>query len=265
MRRLLLPLLALLLPVLLVPGTAFGATATVKTASTAAGTVLVNQHGKSLYMFGKDRHGKSSCSGACAAELAAADTTSGKPKAGQRGQSSKRQHGQALRRQDPGDLRRAPAVRFVADRAAGDVNGQGINAFGGIWSLLKRSGSKVSGTPRPQSPSRAGADAEPRVAVLSRPRLVVLATSIGEVQVRLPDGSELDLPDGATGADAAAAIGPGLARAALACASDGEAPRPRATPLPDGDKLADRHRPRRATPTRSGSSATTPPTSSPPR
>src|SRR4029078_8397803 len=55
MRRLLLPLLALLLPVLLVPGTAFGATATVKTASTAAGTVLVNQHGKSLYMFGKDR------------------------------------------------------------------------------------------------------------------------------------------------------------------------------------------------------------------
>jgi hypothetical protein len=34
--------------------------------------------------------------------------------------------------------------------------------------------------------------------------------------VTLPDGAPLELPDGATGADAAAAIGPGLARAALA-------------------------------------------------
>ena len=34
--------------------------------------------------------------------------------------------------------------------------------------------------------------------------------------VTLPDGKALELEDGATGADAAAAIGPGLARAALA-------------------------------------------------
>ena len=38
----------------------------------------------------------------------------------------------------------------------------------------------------------------------------------------LPDGNTLTLPDGATGADAAAAIGPGLARAALAVKVDGE-------------------------------------------
>jgi threonyl-tRNA synthetase len=37
----------------------------------------------------------------------------------------------------------------------------------------------------------------------------------------LPDGTVLTLPDGATGADAAAAIGPGLARAALAAKVDG--------------------------------------------
>jgi threonyl-tRNA synthetase len=36
------------------------------------------------------------------------------------------------------------------------------------------------------------------------------------ITVTLPDGKALDLPDGATGADAASAIGPGLARAALA-------------------------------------------------
>ncbi len=42
------------------------------------------------------------------------------------------------------------------------------------------------------------------------------------MQVELPDGNKLDLPDGATGADAAAAIGAGLARAALAVKVDGE-------------------------------------------
>jgi threonyl-tRNA synthetase len=42
------------------------------------------------------------------------------------------------------------------------------------------------------------------------------------MDVRLPDGKILSLPDGATGADAAAAIGAGLARAALAVKVDGE-------------------------------------------
>src|SRR5215213_784831 len=42
------------------------------------------------------------------------------------------------------------------------------------------------------------------------------------MKVTLPDGTPLELPDGATGADAAAAIGPGLARAALAVKQDGE-------------------------------------------
>jgi threonyl-tRNA synthetase len=50
----------------------------------------------------------------------------------------------------------------------------------------------------------------------------------------LPDGKTLTLPDGATGGDAAAAIGPGLARAALAIKVDGEL-RDLARPLPDGE------------------------------
>ena len=36
------------------------------------------------------------------------------------------------------------------------------------------------------------------------------------ITVKLPDGSPLELDEGATGADTAAAIGPGLAKAALA-------------------------------------------------
>jgi threonyl-tRNA synthetase len=58
----------------------------------------------------------------------------------------------------------------------------------------------------------------------------------------LPDGTTLTLADGATGADAAAAIGAGLARAALAVKVNGEV-RDLARPLPnsdsaDGDKPA---------------------------
>jgi threonyl-tRNA synthetase len=50
----------------------------------------------------------------------------------------------------------------------------------------------------------------------------------------LPDGTKLTLPDGATGADAAAAIGAGLARAALAIKVDGEL-RDLSRPLPAGN------------------------------
>src|SRR6516164_2578228 len=52
------------------------------------------------------------------------------------------------------------------------------------------------------------------------------------MELELPDGKILDVPDGATGADAAAAIGPGLARAALAVKVDGEL-RDLARPLPE--------------------------------
>jgi threonyl-tRNA synthetase len=67
------------------------------------------------------------------------------------------------------------------------------------------------------------------------------------VTVTLPDGKRLELSDGATGADAAAAIGPGLARAALAIelGADGTSAggghrevRDLARPLPDGAHIA---------------------------
>ena len=54
-----------------------------------------------------------------------------------------------------------------------------------------------------------------RPSIVARPPRVASSAAMA-VTVTLPDGKALELPDGATGADAAAAIGPGLARAALA-------------------------------------------------
>ncbi len=65
------------------------------------------------------------------------------------------------------------------------------------------------------------------------------------ITITLPDGTPLELPDGATGADAAAAIGPGLARAALAIEiasadlpEEGGEVRDLARPLPDGARIS---------------------------
>jgi threonyl-tRNA synthetase len=64
------------------------------------------------------------------------------------------------------------------------------------------------------------------------------------VNVTLPDGKPLELPDGATGADAAAAIGPGLARAALAIevshpeAGEGPQLRDLSRALPNGARVS---------------------------
>ncbi len=59
------------------------------------------------------------------------------------------------------------------------------------------------------------------------------------MDVELPDGKTLTLPDGATGADAAAAIGAGLARAALAIKVDGEL-RDLSRPLPESNGAAEK-------------------------
>src|SRR5918999_6525755 len=53
------------------------------------------------------------------------------------------------------------------------------------------------------------------------------------MRVKLPDGNDLELRDGATGADAARAIGEGLARAALAVRVNGDV-RDLDAPLEDG-------------------------------
>ncbi len=61
-------------------------------------------------------------------------------------------------------------------------------------------------------------------------------TVMATITVTLPDGSPLELDEGASGADAAAAIGPGLAKAALAIRV-GEETRDLTAPLADGERI----------------------------
>jgi threonyl-tRNA synthetase len=60
--------------------------------------------------------------------------------------------------------------------------------------------------------------------------------SIRRMKVTLPDERSLELPDDATGADLAGAIGPGLAKAALAVKYDGRVA-DLAAPLPAGERV----------------------------
>src|SRR5213079_55387 len=64
----------------------------------------------------------------------------------------------------------------------------------------------------------------------------VAEVSCSDMKVVLPDSSELELPEGATGRDAAAAIGPKLAEQAVLVRSNGDVQDLR-LPLEDGQKI----------------------------
>jgi threonyl-tRNA synthetase len=64
-----------------------------------------------------------------------------------------------------------------------------------------------------------------------------MSANASEMTVRLPDGTPLELESGATGADAAMAIGEGLARAALAI-KVGEEIRDLSAPVNDGEEIS---------------------------
>jgi predicted lipoprotein with Yx(FWY)xxD motif len=109
---------------------------------TKLGKVLANGSGRTLSMFGKDKRSKSECSGACAKAWPPL-TTTGKPKAGRGVSASKlgttnRGHGVKQVTYNG-----HPLYRFSMDHRARQTNGEGINAFGGLWSAVSAAGKKV--------------------------------------------------------------------------------------------------------------------------
>ena len=110
---------------------------------TALGNVLVNSKGVTLYLFEKDKHGKSACSGACAKAWPPL-LTKGAPRAAGAVKSSKL-----------GTTRRAdgttqvtygghPLYTFIMDHGkAGSTKGEAVNAFGAEWYAVGTNGKKI--------------------------------------------------------------------------------------------------------------------------
>ena len=143
-------LVLLLVPALLIPAAAaIGAKSKPKALqlrATSLGKVLVDSKKRTLYMLTADSKNSSSCSGACAANWPPAKAPS-KPKVTSALKQSKLK---VIKRSD-GTKQLAyaghPLYRFVGDSKPGDVNGQGINAFGGFWYVLAKSGKPVMASP----------------------------------------------------------------------------------------------------------------------
>jgi predicted lipoprotein with Yx(FWY)xxD motif len=127
--------------------------ATVSLRQTKLGRILVNSRGHTLYMFAKDRHGKSSCSGSCAKFwpplLSRAKPTSGPGvKASMLGTT----------RRSNGSLQvtynKHPLYTYALDKRAGQTKGEGSSFFGAKWwavsaggrAVLKSSGGTTSTT-----------------------------------------------------------------------------------------------------------------------
>ena len=117
-------------------------TATVSTAHSGLGRIVVDGRGRTLYLFEKDRHGHSACSGTCAAYWPPL-LTSAKPLAKT-----------GLKASLLGTTRRAdgtkqvtfaghPLYFFSGDSKRGDTTGEGLHDFGAGWYVLTPSGKKI--------------------------------------------------------------------------------------------------------------------------
>lgn len=106
------------------------------------GKFVVDGKGLTLYLFEKDKHGKSSCSGTCA-KVWAPLLTSGKPTAGTgivaaRIGTTKRVDG-SMQVTYGGH----PLYHYDDDHKPGQTEGQGSNAFGAGWYVVAASGKKI--------------------------------------------------------------------------------------------------------------------------
>ena len=122
--------------------------ASVSLHKTKLGLILVNSKGHTLYLFRKDRNGKSACSGSCATFWPPL-LSRGKPTAGP---GVKRSLLGTTRRSD-GNLQvtynKHPLYAYSLDKQAAQTKGEGALAFGAKWYAVSASGTAVVKAPTP--------------------------------------------------------------------------------------------------------------------
>jgi predicted lipoprotein with Yx(FWY)xxD motif len=131
------------------PASAGGATAAAKsttafsTASTGAGKILVDAHGRAIYAFAADSKGKSVCNGSCLtywpAVPAGAKTPTAAPGVTATFGVLHRQDGTAQLTVDGW-----PMYTYVGDSKPGATTGQGMNSSGGLWWVVSPSGKWIT-------------------------------------------------------------------------------------------------------------------------
>ena len=114
----------------------------VSTAKTSLGRILVDSRGRTLYLFQKDRSGKSACSGQCAAFWPPLITT-GRPRVASGAKASL----VGTTRRADGRLQvtynHHPLYRFAKDTTKGQTKGENLTAFGAAWYAVSPAGVKV--------------------------------------------------------------------------------------------------------------------------
>lgn len=108
------------------------------------GRILVDSHGHSLYLFDRDSRGKSSCYGGCAGEWPPL-IASGKAHANSGIKAALL--GRTKRRDGRWQVtyKGHPLYTFSGDTARGQINGEGLDDFGGWWYLISPAGVKIVG------------------------------------------------------------------------------------------------------------------------
>ena len=121
-------------------GTPAGATVAVR--DSKLGKILVDGHGRTLYLFEADKGTSSTCYGACASAWPPL-TTTGKPQAGNG--ASPALLGTTPRTDHTTEVtyNHHPLYYFVSDTKPGDITGQGLNSFGTKWYVLNPKGNKI--------------------------------------------------------------------------------------------------------------------------
>jgi predicted lipoprotein with Yx(FWY)xxD motif len=106
------------------------------------GRILVDVHGRTLYLFRADKGGKSACYGQCASFWPPLIATTA-PKTGAGLKASL--FGTTVRKGGAHQVtyNHHPLYRFAEDKAAGQTNGQGFNHFGGLWWVVSPSGAAI--------------------------------------------------------------------------------------------------------------------------
>ena len=123
-------------------GHAAGSAAAVKTRHGKLGTFLEDGHGRTLYLFQKDKTARSRCSGACATDWPPL-LTSGKATGS--GSARKALLGTSKRSDGTTQVtyKGHPLYTYAGDAKAGDTNGQGVSAYGARWYAVTPSGRRV--------------------------------------------------------------------------------------------------------------------------